>query len=241
MSHDETGRTTAQFCKQLRKHTITPAEGEGQPYVRTNGLVEWMTNTTGAQEPIAKRLLDEAYRSSGSQYGSEFYITYKTICGETHRRNRCIIAFSILLEIGLGHWIHSVQQEDIVDQLLPMRLRELKDKFGRIVQPQGASSTKHVRRIDDQQGADFARRFDEAQWKYFPVPFTLDMDKNYSEKRVFPICKKKEIGQGGQARVFQIVVQADYVSAELDARLSKDEHTRFEDEEFGLVCCATKK
>ncbi|KAJ4356762.1 uncharacterized protein N0V89_004798 [Didymosphaeria variabile] len=161
-----------------------------------------------------------------SQYGSEFYITYKKICGEPYPRDRCIIAFSILLEIGLGHWIHSVQQEDIVDQLLPMQLGQLEDKFRHIVE-QGADTTRG-------KGADFAKQFDEAQWKYFPVMFTLDMDKNFSEKRVFPICKKKEIGRGGQARVFQILVQADYISSELDSRLSKDEHTRFKDEEFGM-------
>ncbi|KAF2438416.1 hypothetical protein P171DRAFT_160681 [Karstenula rhodostoma CBS 690.94] len=233
MSHDETPPTTALFCKQLRKHTITPAEGEGQPYVRTKDLVRWMTSTTGAQEPIAKRLLHQAYRNTSSQYGSEWYITYETICGQTHHRDQCIIAFSILLEIGLEHWVHSAQQQDIVDRMLPMQLGQLEEKFRLIVQQQGADSAKQIKDMDYQQGSEYARRFDEAQWKYFPVLFTLNMDKNFSEKQVFPICRKGEIGQGGQARVFQILVQADYVESDLEARLPKDEHTRFKDEEFG--------
>jgi len=212
----------------LRQHTITPAEGEGQPYVRTSDLVRWMTNTTGAQEPIAKRMLDEAYRSPRSQRSSEFYIPYKTICREPQHRDRCIIAFSILLEIGLGHWIHGVQQEDIVDQMLPMAPRLLEDKFRRIADRQGIGFAN--------QGVDIANQFNEAQWKYFPVTFTLGMDKNFPEERVFPICRKREIGRGGQARVFQILVQADYIAPELRSRLSSDEHTRIEDEEFGTVC-----
>lgn len=226
MSHVETAPTTALFCEQLGKDTITPAEGEGQPYVRTKDLVRWMTDTTGTQEPIAKRLLYEAYRDTSD---SDFYISYKTICGETHHRDRCIIAFCILLEIGLGYWVHSTQQQDIVDRMLPMQLGQLEEKFRLIVQQQGANSTDQV----DKQASDYARRFDAAQWKYFPVLFTLNMDKNFPEKRVFPICRKSEVGQGGQARVFQILVQADYIDSDLKARLPKDEHTRFKDDEFG--------
>ncbi|KAL1606266.1 hypothetical protein SLS60_003668 [Paraconiothyrium brasiliense] len=225
MSHDEAARMTALFREQLRQYTITPDEGEGQPYVRTDDLVNWMTNTTGAQEPIAKRLLDEAYRSPSSQRSSEFFIPYNTICREPQHRDRCIIAFSILLEIGLGHLIHDVQQEDIVDQILPMTPRLLEEKFRRIAERQGSGFAD--------QGLNIANRFNEAQWKYFPVTFTLGMDKNFSEQRVFPICRKREIGRGGQARVFQILVQDNYIAPELRSRLSNDEHTCIEDEKFG--------
>ncbi|KAF1979436.1 hypothetical protein BU23DRAFT_154737 [Bimuria novae-zelandiae CBS 107.79] len=223
-SHVEAARATGQlllqqFREQLRVSTVTPARDEGQPYVRTKGLVNWM-NSTGpdAAGPIGQRLLGATYMAQGNQYGPEIPITYNKVCEEQNRRDRCIIAFCILLEIGLGHLIHHVQQEDIVDLLLPMTLKTLEEKF---------------KWIDERNSVEYARRFNRAQWKYFPLTFTHMMNKNFPEERVFPICRKVEIGKGGQARVFQILVQEEYVDPKLQAMLSRDEHTWIQDNDFG--------
>lgn len=135
-------------------------------------------------------------------------------------RDPCIVTFCILLEIGQGHLIYGVQREGIADAKLPIAPGLLEETF---------------MRIDEHHGAVFAQRFHEAQWKYCPLIFDSNIDKNFPAEQVFPICRKREIGRGGQARVFQILVQEEYVTPNLVGRLAKDEHTRIEDNKFGWV------
>jgi len=74
-------------------------------------------------------------------------------------------------------------------------------------------------------GMEEAEKFFNTQWKYIPFAFHLDMDLKTPEQRIMPICRKEEIGRGGQARVVRTAVQADYVAQDLRDSVPKDEHS----------------
>jgi hypothetical protein len=129
----------------------------------------------------------------------------------------CVLVFSILIEIGLGNKINAVQHE-LVDNRLPETLYKLKDIFRSI------SATRYL---------EYAERFNNAQWKYRPMKFRYDMEKTFPEEYIIPICRKNEIGHGGQGRVYGIVVQEEYVCDRLHKCLPRDEHTRYFDPDYG--------
>lgn len=129
----------------------------------------------------------------------------------------CVLVFSILIEIGLGHKINKVQHE-LVDNNLPETLFKLKEVF------QSISPTRYL---------EYAEKFNSAQWKYAPMNFRYDMEKTFPEEYIIPICRKNQIGEGGQGRVYGIVVQEEYVCDRLKDCLPKDEHTRYLDHEYG--------
>ncbi|KAF2114185.1 kinase-like domain-containing protein [Lophiotrema nucula] len=203
-----------QFKEKLKEYKVAVCDG-GRPYIRTDPLIEWMRATEPRHgSSNADRLLLEAYNVKG--WSSFLPISTSKICDGGH--DRCAIVFSILLEIGLAHMIHDVQKRGIIDQFVPMSLADLKSKFSD---------------IDPSNGIRLAELFDRAQWKFRPVMMTWDMDREYQEQHYLPFCRKTEIGKGGQARVFQIAVQEDYVDNDLRKRLSKTGITTYPDEVFG--------
>ena len=204
-----------QFRNKLEECKVAVCDG-GRPYIRTRSLIEWMRTTeAGYHNSNADRLLSEAY---DGRVWAFLPITASKICDGGD--DRCAVVFSILLEIGLGHLIHGAQQKEIIDKFIPMSLADLKAKF---------------EDIDPVNGVKLAERFDQAQWKFRPVVLRWDMDKEYQEQHYLPFCRKKEIGKGGQARVFQVAVQEDYVDNELCRRLSLDGVTTYNDPDFGPV------
>ncbi|KAL5371662.1 hypothetical protein DPSP01_014098 [Paraphaeosphaeria sporulosa] len=205
-----------QFRKQLDDYKVMPAYEGGREYIRSSQLMKWMGSGTITEDG---RAYTNAERLLWSVYGKRQSfppISHSKICD--NGSDRCVVVFSILLEINLGHMIDQVQKQDIVDQYIPMSLGSLKEKF---------------QTIDKARGIEYAERFDKAQWKFRPLTLRWDMDKDVPEQRIIPIVRKQEIGRGGQARVYSIVVQEDYVNQQLRDNLPKDEHTRFDDEHFG--------
>ncbi|KAF2726702.1 hypothetical protein EJ04DRAFT_173330 [Polyplosphaeria fusca] len=209
-THNPPAPMNEQFQKTLDNCRVTPRCDGGKEYIRTKPLIQWMGATQPGQSASNAEIL--LYMVYGPTI---LPISAIRVCGKGD--DPCAVVFSILLEIGLGHIIHKVAQEDIVDQSIPMSLADLKE---------------HFQNIDKSEGVAYAKRFNEAQWKYRPLTFRWDVYKECPEQRIIPICRKQEIGRGGQARVYQIAVQADYVAERLQQNLPNDD-SFFMDDEFG--------
>jgi hypothetical protein len=208
-----------QFRDKLEECRVTPKCEDGRPYIRTKPLLEWMRATEGPNGGVhrltnTERLLRALYQGKPS-----WPITKEKICGSGD--DRCALVFSILLEIGHGELIDKAQKKDIVDHKIPISLSELKEQF---------------REIDPTHGVNIAQQFNQAQWKFRPVTLRWEMDKEYQGEHILPFVRKQEIGKGGQARVFSVMVQEDYVDSALRGRLCMDENTFFDDVDFGPVC-----
>jgi len=107
-----------------------------------------------------------------------------------------------LLEIGSGKSIEHFMTQDLIDRRLPMSLYKLRT---------------HLRDIPN--GEELARKFDQEQWKFCPARFELDMDVDYVEQTILPVCKKDLVGKGGTAEVWKIAIQEEFVSESLKSAL----------------------
>ncbi|KAF2006619.1 hypothetical protein P154DRAFT_615336 [Amniculicola lignicola CBS 123094] len=128
----------------------------------------------------------------------------------------CLVVFSILLDLGIGHLVHHLAKKDIVDNRLPVNLSYLKKK---------------LKPLED--GEKIAELFNKRQWKFLPAQFRYNMDKEFFEERIIPICRKDSLASGGTAHVWQIVVQKEFVGPKLRNHLAQDEFAVYDDEEFG--------
>ena len=201
-----------EFQHQLAECTVKPDWDGGRDFIQVQKFTTWMRSRPhGSRATNTDRLLNAVYANRIVP------ITGLTI--STPGDDCCVLVFSILLEIGLGSIINEVQKS-LVDNQLPRPLDELKELFRPI-------SSDHL---------DYAHRFNNAQWKFKPMKFRWDMEKTYPEEFIIPICRKKEIGHGGQATVYSIVVQDEYVCDRLHRKLGQGEPTRYCDPVYGEVC-----
>ena len=61
-----------------------------------------------------------------------------------------------------------------------------------------------------------AQAFDQLQWKYFPIILDFSKGRQYEKGRILPFVKKAPINhKGGTARVFQVEILEEFVSARL--------------------------
>ncbi|KAF2659609.1 kinase-like protein [Lophiostoma macrostomum CBS 122681] len=207
---DAAAGACADFDTQLKACTVKPNWTDGGDFIQVQKLCSWM------RAQSAESGSSNAHRLLRAVYGTGILPIQSTqIC--ERGRDRCILIFSILLEIGLGKLIYDVQQS-VTDVNLPVDLGKLKDVF----QPH-----------DPNGSLGCATKFDEAQYKYGPITFRWDTTKHYDAKCVVPICRKQVIGRGGQGEVYKILVQEEYVCEQLREQLPHDEHTRIEDPEYG--------
>jgi len=201
-----------EFRSQLEACTVKPDWPGGRNFIQAERFTSWMRGKALPEQATnTQRLLEAVYQNR------MLPITASKISDPGD--DCCVLVFSILLEIGLGCFINDVQNE-LVDHHLPMTLDKLKDIF---------------RSIDSTKFLGYAEMFNNAQWKFRPMKFRWDMQKVFPEEFIIPICRKKEIGRGGQGRVYGIVVQDEYVCDRLHKTLSLDEHTRYDDPDYGKV------
>ena len=108
-------------------------------------------------------------------------------------RNNYLRTFAILLCIGQGHWISTFQQyRSLGDAKLPY----------------------------DTEPADFPKTFTSdlftnfkaAQWQFCAMALQYDMKDRFNPEVILPIRSKTEIGSGGSAVIFKIVVDEAYNS-----------------------------
>ncbi|KAI9767404.1 MAG: hypothetical protein M1839_004508 [Geoglossum umbratile] len=168
----------------------------GRHYILVGELKEWLRSKQGSDSRI-ELLLGAAYRDST---GPGFPITSEKV-SET-----CLLVFSILLELDLGNLIHRFSRANITDARIPLSLLTLRERL-----------KANAVGLTDDDAERIAQRFNELQWAFCPVRFELDMAINSEKSFIIPVCKKDEIGKGGTARVWMIMVRAEFVGDKLKA------------------------
>ncbi|KAL8649187.1 MAG: hypothetical protein Q9210_004551 [Variospora velana] len=99
--------------------------------------------------------------------------------------------FAILLCIDEAHWIYNFQQyRSLRDEKMPYDTR-----------PADFPHTIN---------SNLFERFQAAQWQFCATPFQYDMKDRFKRQEILPITSKTEIGRGGSATIFQIVVDESY-------------------------------
>ena len=211
------GNAIAEF--QAHVETCTVKAVCGRRYIRAQELKSWFERkwSTGDSGEItqASRLLRVAcgrYSHPGHPIpDGRLYIPGADCCG---------IIFSILLRIDAGQHIETLLRKDVTDRNLPISLLELNKLF---------------RRANIPDYEKVASAFNAEQWHFRPIRFKLNMSMDYEMQQILPICRKYEINKGGTSKVWQIVVQEEFVDRPLRELLRQDPHGCYMDNEFGKV------
>jgi hypothetical protein len=167
-------------------------------YVLVSKLIQWLKSKVrsgGYETSQASRLLDAAYRR---RITPALPITKEQL---SDGEDRCLLVFSILLELGRGELIDLLWRREKVDKRLPIALLDLQDTF----QALGVRDPYRV-----------AEAFDDLQWRFCAAKFELNMGREYPRQRIMPIRRKLEINEkGGTAQLWQIEVLEEFVGREL--------------------------
>lgn len=202
------------FATELDRYTQTSVDGSH--YVRISALSGWMREATeweGRYISRAQLLTNAAY----SQTEPNRRQSPPIICEKGPKC--CIIVLSILLDLSLGHRVHEFARRNVVDCNLPQNLATLKSRFKSL----------------GTDGENLAHIFSKRQWKFSPAQFSYEMDEDFDDDRVIPICRKSHLNTGGTADVCQIVVQEEFVDSKLRLFLAEDVEAKYDDKVYGMV------
>ncbi len=197
----------------------------GRDYILVAKLTEWLKSETRPLFGTTQvgRLLRAAYRDRN-------HVALPVSVGQIDHGHKCsLLVFSILLELGLGNLVHLWHWQGIVDTSLPIPLWSLKERIKKM-------DFLNFSLADVEQ---LAEKFNNMQWRFCPANFQLNDGEDYNKERIIPICRKDLINtKGGTAKLWQIVVQEEFVGKELREAVSS---SRFKDPkgELGMVSQCT--
>ena len=107
-------------------------------------------------------------------------------------REHYLQSFAILLCIGQGRFIHHfIKYNSLRDQKLPYHTKP--DNFP-FTTP------------------DIFEDFKRGQWQFCASKLEYKMDSCFKEEEILPITYKDQIGEGGSAIIYKIVIEGDYNS-----------------------------
>jgi hypothetical protein len=214
MSAPTTELAIEDFKRKLKECTFQAQCG--RHFVQTTKLSSWMRNTVvvgGLPKTHTQRLVEYAYHKSHDWAP----ISHAKISRQGS--DCCVLVFCILLDLGKGELIDTFAKKNLVDQQLPISLADLEEQ---------------LKSLDG--GSELAKRFNQRQWRFNPARFGLDMEKEWTEHKIIPICRKEHLNEGGTAHVWQISVQEEFVEDDLKRYLQGDESACYEDPDYGKVC-----
>ena len=216
------------FKLRLSRLTNQAVDDSGRPayeYVRIAALKKWLRQESTARvnrtdkKPVtnAELLLHAAYE--GKNKYNFLPLSASAISG--HNRNCYLAVFSILLDLGYGHYIDCFHRASLKDDYLhEISLDALKNKLA-----------GH----DIENREELALLFHERKWRFCPAFFTKDMDGEFCENRIIPICRAQYIASGATAAVWQVSVQAEFVDHSLRDAMKGDRSASYEDTDYGPV------
>ena len=211
---DDGAATLREFRKVLKDYTVPGLYR--REYIRVTLLTKWLESKATPRDRQVDILLEYAYRQS---HAPRLPISADDICRDGEK---CILVFSILLEIDCGKLIDCFESHDLVDKNLPIPLLRL----GEVLGDQKSS-----------RGVLVAEEFNRKQWAFCPAKFDFDRSRQYHQDMVIPICRREKINdKGGTARLWQIEVQEEFVRPRLRAKIL---HSRYESPVFGPVSTDT--
>lgn len=212
----QNSRPLCETFKDLLKNQWTQTAVCGSRFVNVKGLTRWMERRD-TNKPIANAglLLVEVYQAEFFPLRTDDIL---------NGRDRCILVFSILLELDYGHLIDTFRRAHVVDSNLSLPISYFKDK--------DLQASLERRGVPD--AGRLIEKFTDIKRSYCPV----EIEKGMSESLlrgdyVLPFCKRKEVNdKGSTAQVYQILVPEDLVGEKLKEAISE---SRIVDKEFGPV------
>ena len=179
------------YLEKIRSYTIENVDG--QQYILTSSLVDWLV---AKANPIASHLdilLDYVYAQN-------FMVPINTVKVSVGSQ-KCLLVFSILLELGHGYLIDKFQQHNLTDDRLPFALAQLEDTMAKM----------------ELIGVDWlARKFSEKQWAYLPMHFEYGASFVCPPQRIVPIHQRQRINdKGGIATLWRVVILEAFVDHDL--------------------------
>jgi hypothetical protein len=208
-------RALADFA--AKAHELSKKAVDGRSYVLVEELMQWMRGMS-LSKLDNKFVTNTDLLAHAAYFGRHDFPPIVSSHISDAGPDCCVVVFGILLDLELGHLINLFSKKGIVDSQLPQDLSSLKRKLASL-----------------QPGERVAERFNERQWKFCPATFSLNMEKEYFEDRIIPICRQAHLSSGGTARVSQIVVQSEFVDKKLRNLLAGDEHASYIDRDHGPV------
>lgn len=176
------------FLAQMRQWTVTASCG--RDYVIQTPLIQWMNH---GDPKNVEALLAECW-----QGGHNLDLSDPSVQKLSFGQDRCLLLFSILLELGKGHLIFDLQTCNVSDHSLPLNMDEIRNLVRAISPPEHEE--------------DLAEKIFNGQWKYYPLRFCLnDTNKTVSAEQIVPFVERHLIKDGGTAFVHKVLVQAEFV------------------------------
>jgi hypothetical protein len=172
-------------------------------FIDTSKLTEWMLSSEdGHKTTNVGRLLQEVNEKSVHRAHDGFRDTASESI--LYGDDRCLLVFSVLLQIGHGDLVDLFQIVRINDHVLSYADRfynDLRSEFGR---------------QNIQQGDRIIEQFERAKWSYCPALIKLYKSSQFPEGQwILPFAKMEKITEkGGTAGVWQVLIQKDCIVSE---------------------------
>jgi hypothetical protein len=188
----------------------------GREYVRTGALQSWLVAEVQTRARVRK-IMDAATR----HHNVSLFLSKHQIL-DRGDIDCCLILFSILLELHLGHLLRPLEAVGIRDRKLPMNLHEIE----RLTQ-----NLKLPRESGIPSVNELVLKVYKAQWHFCPVNFELGMsERNLYMDHILPVCRKHKLSETATAIFFQIQVQEEFVGPKLKQAVPT---SRFYDDQYG--------
>ncbi|KAG8525536.1 uncharacterized protein KY384_009180 [Bacidia gigantensis] len=179
------------FMDKLRLHTTRNVDQ--QQYILTPSLEEWFLVKANPNASHLDLLLDFVY--------AQKIIVPVDADKVSDGSQKCLLVFSILLQIGHGDLIDKFQERGLIDSRLPFERAQVVDT---IVQ------------MGVQDAQEIAQQFSEKQWAYLPMIFQYGARLVCPPQMIVPIHQKQRINtKGGIATLWHIVVLEAFVDQAL--------------------------
>lgn len=164
---DRIEEAITEFTSKISELTMTSEDGHSRVHVET--LEEWMRATNISTKlnntfvTNTELLANAAYCGNTPNYVKTDTLPFEPSSIARNDSTCCIIVFSILLDLSLGHVLHSFTRAGVFDSVLPIGLHQL---------------NVMLRTVDLEKDRDeVAGRFYNRQWYLCPASFHNRMDE----------------------------------------------------------------
>jgi hypothetical protein len=206
----ESDHDVHQYCDAAKQHT----------FYNTVKMERWLRSKTNNGQTNMEQLLVEVAPIKLRQ------MPFEDMEIKLEGPKCCVRVFGLLLSLDAGNLIQFFRRAEVFDNNLlekdlAPKSSQRKALIERLVEKAKLSEDKAQKLIT---------KFEHKRWQ-FPEAFEFDMEQDFDHKYRLPFVTREKIGNGGTASVFQVLVQKDFLSEELQRRLGSS----FNYSKFGQV------
>jgi hypothetical protein len=209
------------FIEQLQTKvndlTITPHAECGapfdRPWLRTETLKAWILQILSPLlEEIKDQIKDQLFNRHKSGDSKDYLL---------------VLAILLTLPGGpFGACLAHFKAHQLTDAKLPLLVEQIQDLY---------SMSEVSNSFQKDEWDRMAKQFHDAQWRFCPLRFRLNMDVFVKDRQILPVCRKRKIKKGGVAVVWQIVVPEEFVDQDMRLAIKNNPHSLVNDDLYGKV------